>query len=232
MTLRAAQSSRLEAEILHRATGGQDQQRGARLRRVPLPRCHWGSLLPTCCNHPPALAAQLSCIWAPCSFHLRYCSTFSRHPGRCQALKSLRSMPWRTIDSCCISMSWVSKDAFLPMRPWKCARQTLQVTGQYSIAELRRRLIPWGTYQPHPKVTKADHIKALQTRLHLNSFQSTQSFLKLLPLARSPGATQGPARQGVPCRSDQLQWPCKAHCVWAQTSQRLVMLSFACCITP
>ena len=56
------------------------------------------------------------------------------------------------------------------------------MTGQYSIAELRRRLIPWGTYQPRPGVTKADHIKALQTRLHLNSFRSAQPFLKLLPL--------------------------------------------------
>ena len=61
-------------------------------------------------------------------------------------------------------------------------RQTLQATRQYSIAELRRRLIPWGTYRPVPGVTTAEQILALQMRLHVNSCWSTQPFLELLPL--------------------------------------------------
>ncbi|CAL5222944.1 g5381 [Coccomyxa viridis] len=54
-----------------------------------------------------------------------------------------------------------------------------KVKAPYNIPELQRRLLPFGAYVPFHGVTDWEHIRALATRLHLDS---RYSFLEFLPL--------------------------------------------------
>ena len=62
----------------------------------------------------------------------------------------------------------------------------MQALAPYSVAELRERLIPCGTYAPVQSkdvgITPPEQANILAGRLHLNSFRQGLQFMRLQPL--------------------------------------------------